>query len=63
MNKINFKDMPMIISQVLITTAISILMFYGIQYIIYDSRDVNRDGEINAQDYVEIKNYIMEEDE
>lgn len=27
----------------------------------YDAMDVNHDGEINAQDYVLIKNYIMKE--
>lgn len=27
----------------------------------YDRHDVNRDGKVSAQDYVEIKNYIMEE--
>ena len=27
---------------------------------IFDSRDANRDGKVNAQDYVIIKKYIME---
>lgn len=33
-------------------------MFIGLN--IFDSKDANRDGKINAQDYVIIKNYIME---
>ena len=27
---------------------------------LFDNKDANRDGQVNAQDYVEIKNYIME---
>lgn len=28
----------------------------------FDKHDVNRDGKVTAQDYVLIKNYIMEEE-
>lgn len=44
-------------------TVISILLFiiiYGINRLMYHKYDVNQDGKVNAQDYVEIKNYIME---
>lgn len=33
-------------------------IFIGLN--IFDSKDANRDGRVNAQDYVIIKNYIME---
>ena len=58
----NFEDIYIIILGIAVTSLFSILVFYGIQYIIYDRKDVNEDGEVNAQDYVEIKNYIMEDD-
>lgn len=28
---------------------------------LFDKHDVNRDGKVTAQDYVEVKNYIMEQ--
>lgn len=60
--RINFNDVYLVILGIAVTSLFSILVFYGIQYIIYDRKDVNQDGEVNAQDYVEIKNYIMEDD-
>ena len=59
---INSNYLYLAIFGIAIILEFSILVFYGIQYIIYDRRDVNEDGKVNAQDYVEIKNYIMEDD-
>lgn len=40
-----------------------IASFKIINYKEYDRRDVNRDGKINAVDYVIVMNYIMKNDE
>ena len=48
-----------IISLILIVTMAVQLFIYNFTYLRYD---VNRDGEINACDYVLIKNYIMSKD-
>ena len=36
-------------------------IFIGLNF--FDNKDVNRDGRVSPQDYVEIKNYIMERDD
>ena len=63
MKEINFKDIPFYSMLIAVILTTSFIMFYGIQTIIYDQKDVNRDGKVNSQDYVIIKNYIMERNE
>lgn len=59
-NNIDFKY----IYNFTIILVMTIIMAYVIDSIVeditYNKYDVNQDGKINAQDYVEIKNYIME---
>ena len=58
MKEINFKDIPFYLMSIAVILTTSVVMFYGIQSIIYDQKDVNRDGKVNSQDYVEIKKNI-----
>lgn len=62
MKKIKYEDLSSFMLGIGLTIGISILMIYGIQHMTQDPKDVNRDGKVNSQDYVIIKNYIMERD-
>lgn len=43
-----------------VTTCVAILMVCHFTQSKYNVYDVNHDGQINSQDYVLIKNYIMQ---
>jgi hypothetical protein len=53
--------------EIFIITITSIIIGIAILLVIlsghcFNKYDVNNDGKVNAQDYVEIKNYIMEKE-